>query len=119
MLEFSTHKTLTAKKNHICELCGGVLATGEKYSRFCGKYDGYMFDTKLHFLCENIIGAYCRYIDDNEYSDDEVRDWLEETCCADCEHCDEEREDYCPPCPYVITTCPKITKLFGGTRDEQ
>lgn len=86
MLEFSSGSVPTARKEHTCDLCNGFISVGEKYVRFAGKFDGFMFDTKHHLLCSSIIDEYCEWACDNEYDNDAVIDWLRETVCGGCEH---------------------------------
>ena len=111
-LEFSNATTPTARKTYECDLCCSSIHEGEKYSRFCGKYDGEMFDIKHHLLCAEIIGQYCNYIGDDEYDEDNVREWVQETVCVGCEHYEEDREDF-TPCTCSTFQCPKVIQRFS------
>lgn len=51
MWEFWTSTTPVARQPHRCDDCGGEIATGEKYARTDGKYDGYMQSWKDHLGC--------------------------------------------------------------------
>ena len=84
MLEFMTERIHTARKRYICILCNKVIEQGEKYVRSSGKYDGEMFDDKLHPLCKDAIKKYCFDMDEHEYTPDCVMEWLVETVCFDC-----------------------------------
>lgn len=86
MLEFQNYSERNARKEHKCSLCGETILAGEKYVRFSGKYDGQMFDQKLHISCERMISECCIAHDDNEYTEDEVAEWLQEIVCSECEH---------------------------------
>lgn len=112
MLEFSSSSTPIANKIHICDLCGEEIQKGEKYSRFSGKYDGYMFDAKHHLLCAHIIGEYCEWACDNEYDNDNVIDWLRDTICSDCKH--SWYGDGNDDCDASVFLCPKIIGRFKG-----
>jgi hypothetical protein len=110
-LNFWTTVTPTAHKEYVCDLCGGKIKIGEKYERFSGKNDGEMFDIKHHMLCTEIIRQYCDYIGEQEYDADSVCEWVTETC-ADCEHYDEDRNDF-TPCTCSTFQCPKVIKRFS------
>lgn len=58
MLEFSTQKTLTARKEHKCLLCGQKIGIGQKYIRHSGKYDGDFFDDCFHESCYDLIAKF-------------------------------------------------------------
>lgn len=111
MLEFYTASTHTAKKVHVCDLCGGKVQIGEKYQRFSGKNEGEMFDLKHHLICCEIISQYCQYIGDNEYDADSACEWVQETVCANCEHYDEDRDDF-TPCKTSMHCCKKVIERF-------
>lgn len=114
MLEFWTSSTPVARKRYVCDFCGGAIRPGEKYSRFTGKNDGEMFDAKNHLLCSEIARQYCQYIDDNEYDIDSAHEWVEETVCGECEHYDDERDDY-TPCKTTLFSCPKVIERFSNS----
>lgn len=84
MLDFYSDKTVKAKKEHKCSLCGQKIEAGESYRRDSGKFDGSFFDYCYHDSCYRLIGEFCRITDDNEYSEDWVADWLFEKVCRDC-----------------------------------
>lgn len=117
MLEFYTATKPKARKRHKCDLCGKTIEPGEKYSCFSGKYDGEMFTSKHCMPCNNIVNAYCdRY--GNEYSEDEVADWLQQEYCDKCEHGGWADDD----CEFITTECPHIRGHFtekevGGGAD--
>ena len=43
-----------AKKEHICEFCGGKINKGQKYCRQTNIYDGYIYDWIEHEECYQI-----------------------------------------------------------------
>ena len=116
MLEFNTYREPIAKKDHKCLLCGEAIRAGEKYVRFSGKYDGLMFDNKLHPMCNRMISEYCYAHDDNEYTEDKVLEWVQEIFCYDCEH--GWHGDGKDDCETSIFRCQKVIERFlekGGS----
>lgn len=108
MLEFYDSSTPKARKEYTCDFCNQKIQIGEKYSRFSGKYDGDMFDVKHHLLCERICRAYCDWANDNEYSNDDVQDWLQSEICYDCKHYeDDDCEEHPLSCPIIRATFEK------------
>ncbi|MCP4141288.1 MAG: hypothetical protein GY755_13560 [Chloroflexi bacterium] len=90
--------TPTARKEHKCEFCGGVIAIGEKYERQTNNYDGKLYDWVCHCECSQVASElrmfdYCdddgldrdgfieslnQYVYDNHYDDeidDIAKDW--------------------------------------------
>lgn len=106
MLEFGNSTYPKARKEYQCDLCRQKIKKGEKYHRWCGKYDGDMFDDKYHLTCQEIINAYCLAMGDGEYSEECICDWLHDEYCLDCRHYEEDK------CTFSIITCPKIRQNF-------
>jgi hypothetical protein len=86
MVEFFTATEPTARKQHICDLCGRPINVGEKYSRFEGKADGEMFCTKNHLFCADVIERYCQWAGENEYDIDSANEWAEGVAWGNCQH---------------------------------
>lgn len=59
MSDFHNQRTSTARKSHICILCGQEIPVGEKYKRSTGKW-----------------------------SSDWIYDWLYDECCRSCSKAD-------------------------------
>lgn len=112
MLEFYNSTYPKAKKEYKCDLCDQKIKVGEKYHRYSGKYDGDMFDNKYHLTCQKIINAYCEKMNDNEYDEDGICDWLHDEYCIDC-RCYEEDN-----CTFYPLYCPKIRKHFEKGAEE-
>ena len=110
MLEFQNYSERNARKEHRCDLCGEIIRVGEKYIRFSGKYDGMMFDQKLHLLCNQIISEFCRANNEEEYSDDLVFDWVQYVVCSECEH--SSYGDGKDDCETPISRCKKVINRF-------
>ena len=113
MLEFWNTTQPKAKKDYQCDLCNQKIHKGEKYNRYSGKYNGQMFDDKYHLACQRIIKAYCDAMDDREYDEDSIQEWLYDTHCLDCKH--YENDD----CTFLELCCPHIRKHYESKAGEQ
>ena len=51
MLEILKENNPVAKKDHVCQFCGGVIKEGERYNRTTISYDGDVYDWKSHLHC--------------------------------------------------------------------
>ena len=63
----------TARKEHRCMYCGGVIHKGEKYQRSTNLYDGTVYDWITHDKCEEVarlLDMYDRNWDDGLNADD-------------------------------------------------
>jgi len=94
MCDFCTQRELHARKEYACSLCGRKILTGEQYVRFSGKYDGRMFDYKHHATCDKLITEYCRWSGEIEYDTDSVVDMVTERVCYNCNHYNEDMDDF-------------------------
>ena len=108
MLEFYTSTYPKARKEYKCDLCGGTIHKGEKYSRYSGKYDGDMFDYKYDLICQNIINSYCEESQDSEYSNDYIQEWLYDKYCYDCKLGVDEDNN----CTFIELGCPFIRQYY-------
>ena len=93
MLEFYHVKYPKARKEHLCDLCDSLSQVDERY---LGKLD-----------CEKIIDAFLDENGDDEYSDDEIYDWLTERFCYNCKH-GWHRDDALDDCTVDKFCCPII-----------
>lgn len=107
MLEFYNTRYPKAMKQHKCEFCGKIIEKGERYFYYAGKYDGRFFTTKYCLICEKITSEYCSEID-NEYDEDEVREWLHDKHCHDCKHGGRFDDD----CEHAETQCPAVREIY-------
>lgn len=110
MLEFQNYSERNARKEHRCDLCGEIICVGEKYVRFSYKYDGLMFDQKLHLVCNQIISEFCRENDEEEYTDNLVLGWVLDVVCSECEH--SSYGDGKDDCETSIFHCKKVINRF-------
>ena len=89
--------TPTARKEHKCMFCGGIIKVGEKYDRQTCVYEGSVYDWIAHCECsilaseldmydgcdeglnnEGFIECVKQYVYDNHYDneiDDIAKDW--------------------------------------------
>ena len=51
MLEILKETNPVAKKDHVCQFCGGVIKEGERYNRATISYNGDVYDWKSHLHC--------------------------------------------------------------------
>lgn len=115
MHEFYSETEQKARKQYTCDLCGGVIPIGQKYTRYSGKYDGEMFDYKLHLPCKAVINEYCDRNNECEYDEDAISEWLNEEVC--CKLCDIETRDNCF---HSAMGCPKVLKYLEiETKEER
>lgn len=111
MFEFYTATMPKARKRHKCDLCGKWILPGERYYYTSGKYEGEYITWKNCLTCENIARAYCDHEGENEYTYEEVADYLEDTYCIECEHSRWNNDD-CENVTDSEVRCPKIRELF-------
>lgn len=107
MLECYTERHPTAKKEHYCDLCGGLIPPGEKYYRFSGVDSGEFFDQKYHTTCESVLQAYTKESGDYDEIDFwNVKDWVQERVCESCKNFNEckKRKKNIFLCEKVIST---------------
>ena len=83
-MAFYEHMFHTAKKQHICEMCGKPINPNEEYSVEVGKYDGDFFYRKLHKDCYNILQEYYDDQVDYWFDYDDIYYWFIEKYCKIC-----------------------------------
>ena len=113
MLDFYNSTKPKARKEYKCDLCGQIIHKGEVYHRYSGKYDGEFFDDKYHLTCQRIINAYCDEMNDREYDNDSIQEWLHDKYCYDCKDNEDEI------CDYMELSCPLIRKNYEGSADNE
>ncbi len=112
MLEFSRTEQRKARKDHKCDVCGKPILKGREYVFVSQKYDGEINTFHQHIHCDALLEAYLAsdWYDGDEYSLDEVWEWLSDLCndlyhegkCSEEdyeENCDKER---CFECPLIF-----------------
>lgn len=108
MLEFTKEAHRKARKEYVCDICGGTITTGKEYVRYSGKYDGEFFDYKYHAECHEVINAYLRETGECEYDEESISEWLNEAVC--CNLCDIETRD---DCFHSAFNCEKVLARLG------
>lgn len=114
MMEFySMHDIKSAKKSHVCELCGKTIEVGEPYCHEAGKWNHDFFYRALHPVCFAMEEEYCCEVD-NEFTWDDILEYVADTYCNDCRYaaCNDYRPDYVE-CPFdSVVDCPTIREKF-------
>lgn len=84
-MDFYDSHSPVAKKKHKCEMCGGDILPGERYSYETGKWDGEFFVRKMHLDCASVLDEYCSEVD-SEFDWDSVSDFWRDGHCPECKH---------------------------------
>lgn len=97
----------TAKKRHVCNLCGAYIEPGEKYDFRTHIFGGDIYDWKSHKECSFIASEIWDYADPDEgMNDDDFLCSVQELCttfvCPDCESWDKEAEECSEDCVYCV-----------------
>ena len=66
-MDILKEQTPIAKKEHVCNWCGGKIAKGEKYSRSTILFDDSIYDWISHLDCYELTGLL--NMDDYDYGD--------------------------------------------------
>ena len=98
MIETLHCGTRKARKEHICDFCSEFIHRGENYIHSTDKYEGRLYDWKIHEKCDFLSSQLWEYADPDEGMDEELfkeslRDFCRVFICPDCEHWDNEYED--------------------------
>lgn len=56
----------TARKQHKCMFCGGIIEIGEQYQRSTNVFDGVLYDWVNHIMCNKIASKLRMYDDADE-----------------------------------------------------
>lgn len=72
--------TPTARKEHRCDFCGGVIAIGDKYERQTNIYDNQIYDWICHSECQAVAHKLDMYnrCDDEGLDCDSFRECINE-----------------------------------------
>ena len=118
MMEFYSESKHKSSKERICELCGMVINKGDYYYSERGKFEGEFFSRDMHVHCHNMEYEFCEEVD-NEFSWDEITDYIQDKYCSECEHaaCNDDQEDWAE-CDFYVTECPKLVKQFSDKEDK-
>lgn len=100
MSDFHSSRTSTARKSHICILCGQEIPVGEKYKRSTGKWCGDFYNHYFHSTCYDLVQEYIGTFGEEEWSSDWIYDWLYDECCRSCSKADN--------CEQNVFRCDKV-----------
>lgn len=103
-MEFFNCRTVkSAKKEHSCHICKGIISIGDSYVKESGKYRGEFFDRASHMVCHHYLRSMLDDSGETEYSEDEVSEYIHETICSLC----DKNED----CSLICYQCERVVKL--------
>lgn len=91
-MDLLTDEIITARQDHRCDFCGGVIHKGEKYNRQAIAEDGRVWTWKSHEVCKYIAheinDGYCDGISE-EYFKEQVGELYRDTFGVDCDFSQE------------------------------
>lgn len=99
MADLYERRQMTARRPHKCHLCGETIPPGVWYIREKWRDDGFR-EIKRHVHCDALLDEFFRsnyYCMGDEYTDDEVWEWIREKCE---ELCGSEKRWGCEENPY-------------------
>lgn len=77
-------KIVKARKNHTCNLCGGIIDKEEKYNCQTNVHDGRIYDFKTHVHCSELASEYNMYDDcDEGLTEDDFIEYMDELMPGD------------------------------------
>jgi len=104
MADFFERRTVKAKKEHTCEMCGMPIKLGEEYVVAVGVWENEFFSTKYHIECDAVLEE---FHEGGEFDFEEIREkWVEKHC----RFCKHYNEDDCGLGPNRECWCDKFTK---------
>ena len=92
-------RQVTARRPHKCHLCGETIPPGVWYIREKWRDDGFV-EIKRHVHCDALLDEFFKsaaYSTGDEYTDDEVWEWIRDRClelCGGNKRVDCERNPY-------------------------
>jgi hypothetical protein len=79
----------TARKEHKCSLCHGIIQKGEKYHDKAGNLidESYVYSAKECEACQPVIDEFMASCNDGEgYCEEYIQEWWRDVKCYDCKH---------------------------------
>lgn len=112
-----SNSTPTARKEHKCEFCGGIIAIGEKYEKQTFIHDGYIYDWICHCKCSELASELNMYDDCDDGLDSDgfiesLRDYVYENHYDD--ELDDIAKDWQLPYPELAKKVFEELKTEGG-----
>lgn len=96
MLEFVRKDQYRARKDYPCHLCGETIRKGAEYIYEVNKYDGLVSDYRRHIHCDALLDAWAAETGDDEYTDEEIGEFLYDQVCSCCPYIEEDECDKTP-----------------------
>ncbi len=112
-----------ARKEHICNYCGGVIKKGERYHYSKIKGDD-LYEWKSHLACIKAATGLWDFIDPDEgMSSDDFCDGCHEFCktfiCPDCEHYEKETEECLADDSFCVDKIAEIFENYDLIKDRE
>lgn len=113
----------TARKEHKCTICHGIIKPGEKYHDRAGNSvfdEDVIYWGKECMACQPVIKEFCQSdCYDEGYCDEYIQEWWRNEKCYDCQHyflpCDPDEQCKKLYGEYGLA-CPNRTK-YGTCKD--
>lgn len=120
MIEIISDKDRKARKPHICDYCGGTIATGEIYNHCVIKGDD-IYTWDAHIVCKSVASDLWDYIDPWEgMTADDFQEGCQKFCrtfiCPDCKQWNDgcEQEE-----PFCIQKIYNLLKTYDFVREKR
>lgn len=101
-VECYTVEQRKGRKDYVCQLCGEKIRKGTEHIYESGRYGGEFFSNRRHIWCDALFNAYFDDGGDNEYTEDDILEFVRDVCCS----CALWHEDECEAnpwkCPIVL-----------------
>jgi hypothetical protein len=90
-MSFYRDTVRTARKEHKCSLCHGVIQKGEKYHDKAGNVidNSYVYSAKECAPCQSVISEYVEsgaYDSCEGYCAEYIQEWWRDVMCYNCKH---------------------------------
>ena len=97
MADLYERRQVTAHRPHKCHLCGETIPPGVVYIREKWRDDGFN-EVKRHIHCDALLDEFMNdHSFTNEYTDDEVWEWIRDRCL---ELCGGDMREECEKNPF-------------------
>ena len=111
-----------ARKNHNCDLCGGIINNGEMYDCQFNKNCGDVYSFKSHEKCSSIMDFTFEFADHTEgYNSDDFHDCCQEICntfvCPNCSNYDHENNECKIDECFCLDKVYKLSKNYNLIQD--
>lgn len=105
----------SARKSHICHICGTEIKAGNGYHRESGLWEGDFFDRCTCPVCYAVREEYLSKALENEYDEWSIIDHVCGGFCSD--KCRDDHDEVCTrPNPLL---CPRVREYYGMLEEKQ